>query len=87
MSWPEAEEWCSSIGMTMPTMKEMCPSWDGNIGIGVCHELNGKGGDVSVWSATARDSDNAFYVHLSTGTVSYEFMLQLPDLYYYAFCH
>ena len=70
MTWYEAEEWCSSIGMTMPTMKEMCPSWDGNL-FSECPELSGKG-DGWVWSATIDpdDSEYAFYVILSDGYVS-----------------
>jgi len=28
VSWDEAQEWCSSNGMTMPTILELCPDWD-----------------------------------------------------------
>ena len=86
MSWYKAEEWCSSIGMTIPTMKEMCPSWDSNIGNGKCPELSGKG-DGWVWSATLYPeySEAAFYVHLSTGYVDNG--LRTTTGYNTAFCH
>ena len=50
-TWSEAEEWCSNNGMTMPTMYEMCPDWDGSDGFEKCPELSGTG-TLSVWSAS-----------------------------------
>ena len=68
MIWSNAEAWCLDNGMTMPTIYEMCPSWDGNMGSGKCPELNGKGGRHA-WSATIDDSKYAFNVHLPDGTL------------------
>ena len=88
MDWYQAKEWCLNNGMTMPTMYEMCPSWDGNIGNGKCSELSGKGINW-VWSATIYpdDSESAFYVSLSNGYVDYYYRYD-GGLYYghYAFC-
>ena len=68
MNWWSAAAWCKENEMSLATMYEMCPSWDGNTGSGKCSELNGTGSDY-VWSATASGSESAFYVLLSTGTV------------------
>ena len=82
MTWYEAEEWCSSIGMTMPTMYEMCPSWDGKIGFGLCPELSGPG-TYFAWSATANGSGEAFNVILSGGDVG---TTLTKESVYSAFC-
>ena len=68
MTWYQAEEWCLNKGMTMPTMYEMCPSWDGNV-LSKCPELSGKGDD-GVWSATI-NYGLPQYVHLWNGDTNF----------------
>ena len=68
MNWFEAEAWCQDNGMTMATMYEMCPSWDGNTGNGKCPELSGTG-STFFWSATTSGSSNAFYADQYEGYV------------------
>ena len=70
LNWWSAAAWCKENGLQLATMYEMCPSWDGNAGSGKCPELNGKGSDLRVWSATASGSERTFYVILSNGLVN-----------------
>ena len=68
MTWYEAEEWCLTNGMTMPTIYEMCPSWDGSFA-GACPKLGN--GDKYVWSATTNNNLDhyAYYVDMAGGWV------------------
>ena len=68
MNWWSAAAWCKANSMSLATVYEMCPSWNGNTGNGVCPELEGKGSG-SVWSATASGSGYAFGVYLPLGGV------------------
>ena len=84
MNWWSAAAWCKENGLHLATMYEMCPNWDGNTGLETCPELNGNGsGYVHAWSATARGSENAFYVNLSYGVVDSGYY---RTEYLYAFC-
>jgi hypothetical protein len=88
MTWYEAEEWCQKYGMTMPTMYEMCPSWDGNTGEGKCSWLKGKFSGY-VWSATVYGSGDAFYVDMGNDVLRYGGRANgLGGVYgdFYAFC-
>ena len=73
MTWYDAKSWCEKHDMTMPTIYDMCPNFDGNIGGGKCPEMNltdGSGGDY--WSATLNPNntnDTAFWVDVFGGTV------------------
>ena len=84
MNWYDADAWCQKYGMMMPTMKEMCPSWEGpGTGDWACPELADVGLYL-VWSATlSNDNGNAFIVHLLSGTLSLD---NLSNDYYLAFC-
>ena len=84
LNWWSAAAWCKENGLQLATMYEMCPSWDGNAGSGKCPELNGKGSDLRVWSATASGRENAFLVHLSDGYVNNTYYRQANTNY--AFC-
>ena len=58
MNWWSAAAWCRANGMSLATMYEMCPSWDGNTGE-KCPELTSI---RDIWSATASGTENAFVV-------------------------
>ena len=57
MDWYSAEEWCQTNGMTMPSIYEICPSWDGNLA-SPCPE---NPGDL-VWTATTSHDNYVFYI-------------------------
>ena len=68
MNWWTAAAWCKANGMHLPTMYELCPSWDGNTGSEKCPELSGTG-NVIVWTSTVAESMYAFNVELNSGYV------------------
>ena len=73
--------------MTVPTMKEMCPSWDGTYCSGKCPELSNSGDDSKLaWSAILDSSNNeyAFAVNLSHGEVMLTSATRFDGT---AFCH
>ena len=67
MNWYDAEKWCQENGMTMPTMYEMCPNWDGNIGEGKCPGLSTSGSAYWLWSATIDSNNSEIAFRLDTG--------------------
>ena len=71
MTWDQAKDWCESNGMTMPSIYEMCPSWDrSSWDLGACPEFsNNTLPSKSVWSATPElDNDDHHYtVYLGSG--------------------
>ena len=70
MLWDDAKDWCEKNGMKMPSIQELCPSWDGTKGIGKCPELKGKGiAGEYIWSATDERNGYAYCVELSLGYV------------------
>ena len=86
MSWYDAEAWCQRYGMTMPTLKEMCPSWqEGYIS---CPELLSLCCEP-LWSATIdpNDSEFAYGVNLASGNVNDIYNARERDDAYHAFCH
>ena len=68
-NWWSVASWCKANGMILPTIYDLCPSWDGNTGGGKCPEVSGSG-STDVYTSTASDSENAFFVNLSNGSVS-----------------
>ena len=86
MNWWSAQAWCQANGSQLPTMYEMCPSWDGNGGAGKCPELNKGLASQHVWSATAQDSIYAFTVDLLDGEVYPNARYYSMGVYGYAFC-
>lgn len=84
MNWWSAAAWCRANGMSLATMYEMCPSWDGNTGVGKCPELSGNGGYA--WSATAKESERAFRVYFLDKEVSTFDKRNSSADYNYAFC-
>ena len=69
MTWYEAEKWCQENGMTMPTMYEICPSWDGEWGDKKCPFISS--GVGFVWTATIYEKNDAWawIIYLDNGTV------------------
>ena len=64
MSWYDAEEWCRNNGMTMLTMKEMCPSSWNAVSI-ECSELEiGLYVNTVVWSSTVTPNNSDLMVVL-----------------------
>ncbi len=67
--WWSAANWCKANGRHLATMYEVCPDWNGNEGTGICpviaSSING-----NVWTATASDSERAFRVNPSKGSVA-----------------
>ena len=73
MTWNEAENWCDTNGMKMPTIEEMCPGWDG-VSLyqgGECPELIGVY-DAYVWSGPL-DGNYAYVVNLSSGGMEQQY--------------
>lgn len=62
VNWDDAKELCQKYGMTMPTIYEMCPSWNGEPDLNACPEMGLF--DGIVWSGTSvpDDTEKAFYV-------------------------
>ena len=87
MDWYAAEAWCQNNGMTMPTMKEICLTWDGSSGGNSCPGVNEASSEAEIWSATVSDDydgiELAFGVRLFSG-----FVLNNPrESTFHAFCH
>ena len=85
MNWWSAFAWCRANGMSLATMYEMCPSWNGIGDAASCPELRlAPPNSPSVWSATTDGSTYAFAVGLSTGWVYDEKSRNRTD--FFAFC-
>ena len=63
MNWWSAYTWCEAQGRHLATMYEMCPEWDGSTGGGKNCNMNTFSNSASNWSATARNTDEAFYAY------------------------
>ena len=84
MDWYDASKRCQKSGMTMPTMSEMCPSWDGNGGAEKCPELWGY---HYTWggSATASGTDSGVNINTLNGFV--EGCFRDNTAFYLVLCH
>lgn len=41
MNWNDGKSWCETNGMAMPTLDEMCPTWNGTFGQShACSEMD-----------------------------------------------
>ena len=87
-SWAQAKTWCETHGMTMPTVYEMCPTWNGNEETGKCPEMASTNAHTWVWSAT-KDGASALNVALfDMGDEPYAvYWASVPDAYRHAICH
>ena len=84
MNWRSAAAWCKANGLQLATMYEMCPSWDG--GFTTCSELAKTGtGEETVWSATVKDTAEAFTVRLTDGDIRNN-LIERNSVSYSAFC-
>ena len=70
MNWWTASAWCKANGMSLATMYDACPSWDGNIGSGKCPEMVASG-CYYVWTATARLDTNAYFLYQNAEEVAF----------------
>ena len=72
MNWWSAFTWCESQGRTLAEFSKMCPGVSqAPVGTtGDCPNLQGKGGNVWVWSSLAYGPDRAIVVTLSSGAVN-----------------
>ena len=69
LNWWSAANWCKANGRHLATMYEVCPDWDGNAGSGKCPVI-ASSISVPAWTATANQSNHAFYVTPSSGYAS-----------------
>ncbi len=67
MNWWSAYTWCEAQGRHLATMYEVCPEWDGSTGGGKSCNMNSFSNNQYNWSATARNTDEAFW--LDRGTI------------------
>ena len=83
MTWYDAQEWCSSNGMTMPIMNAICPTWKKNeAGYEECPEIVANVVQT-VWTATPAGDDFYFMLIPSDGlTHSYSTIYEFS-----AICH
>jgi len=68
MNWWSAHNWCRANGMSLVSMYDVCPDWDGNTGNAKCPQLSVNGSEY-IWTSTAAKTTYAFAVSLSNGTV------------------
>ena len=63
MSWEDANLWCLSNGMTMPTIYELCPGWDGTtMRANGCPNMSYEIiEDDEIWSATQVPDEEKIY--------------------------
>ena len=66
MNWWSAYTWCEAQGRHLATMYEVCPEWDGSTGDGNNCNLNSFSNNSYNWSATARNTDEAFWLDRDT---------------------
>lgn len=69
MNWWSAYNWCKSNSMRMPTIYDICPSWDGNKGY-KCSEMAFGTGQLYGWTTTAEGEDSAYIINFDAGQVS-----------------
>lgn len=83
LNWWSAYSWCKAGNMSMVTIYDACPTWDGRSS--TCSNLTGKGTD-QVWTSTACTSaTTAYSVNLNGSNVRCGY--RNNDLNYaYAFC-
>ena len=62
MNWWSAYTWCGAQGRHLATMYEVCPEWDGSTGDGKNCNLNSFSTNYCTWSATALNTDKAFFI-------------------------
>ena len=68
INWWSASNWCKANGRRLATMYEVCPGWDENVGTGKCPVITSSIGPYA-WTATANNSNYAFFIDPSTGFV------------------
>ena len=66
MNWWSAYTWCEAQGRHLATMYEMCPEWDGSTGDRNNCNLNSFSNNNYNWSATARNTNEAFWIDRDT---------------------
>ncbi len=69
LNWWSAQLWCQSHKMTLATIKELCPEWNGAGGSSCGRRLVSES-DYNLWSATADGGSNAYYL---SGSAVYGF--------------
>ena len=69
MNWWSAFAWCEGAGLTLVSLED-CNGSNGTItGDASCPNFKEKGSG-SVWTSSVPDGSNAYYIDLSSGTVS-----------------
>ena len=68
LNWWSAANWCKANGRRLATMYEVCPGWDEKVGTGKCPVITSSIGPYA-WTATANNSNYAFFIDPSTGFV------------------
>lgn len=70
MSRAKALTWCSDNGMTLASMNDICPSWDGTYGFDKCPKLAESDSGFYTWVWTSNNcSNNVVSMHLGSGYV------------------
>lgn len=67
MNWWSAYSWCEAQGMKMPSIYDLCPTWDGSYSENQC-QTNGVGAEF--WTSTAYGKTNSFIYNDNTGRIS-----------------
>ena len=57
MNWWSAYTWCKAQGMKMPSLYDLCPTWDGAFNSEQCEKI---GLGAVVWASAAYGSGNSF---------------------------
>ncbi len=69
MNWWSAAAWCQANGRRLPTIYEVCPDWNGNMGNGKCGRIIDTSMNFTAWTSTAYGNQSAIHVNPSTGFV------------------
>ncbi len=67
LNWWSAALWCKAQGMTLATIYDVCPDWDGNTGTNKCGKTYDYSG--SCWTSTASGTERAFFITPSSGYI------------------